>query len=558
MQSGILTFLLAMVPFLSGQLSAQTAVTGWEYWFDTDINGRIYTALGLNQVETIESPIDVTSLAYGLHILNYRFHDENGLWSATVRKPFVRNDYGEPFPSFIKSELWIDGRPVESFSQEIYSVNNYSLESLEEVAALTDGLHRVSFRVMDGAGRWSVPIARLFRKYSVPPGVTDLRKFQIWFDSDMDVHPWTTGVSPQMNIELNGEMSFLSDGLHRIYFRAADIYGRWSSVYSKLFIKRTSQVNGSDIVSYQYWVDDAASGVTTVSTTDPGDIITLISGIDFSSYGVGEHNFYIRFLDSAGRWSVPVADTLDRLSFLKAVFENNVSEGCVELEVTFANSSTDASAYKWYFGDGSSSVEANPNHTYVTPGEYEVALVAYDVDAGLSDSVFTAQAVTVHPLPQPDLGEDISNSPEGVPVVLDPGLFASYLWSDNSTEPTLTITENGDYSVEVTDANGCVNTDIITISFATAIDLFGSGLETRIWPNPLFGDILKMELSEITGNSLEVKILNMEGKVIISNNIAVGDDRLIDLDLSGLSAGNYIILFRNGDRYGSARLVVAK
>lgn len=34
--------------------------------------------------------------------------------------------------------------------------------------------------------------------------------------------------------------------------------------------------------------------------------------------------------------------------------------------------------YKWDFGDGNSSGEANPTHTYSKLGEYTVTLVAYD------------------------------------------------------------------------------------------------------------------------------------------------------------------------------------
>ena len=34
----------------------------------------------------------------------------------------------------------------------------------------------------------------------------------------------------------------------------------------------------------------------------------------------------------------------------------------------------------------------------------------------------------------------------------------TYLWSDGSTSPTLQVTQNGTYSVTVTDANGCTET----------------------------------------------------------------------------------------------------
>lgn len=47
------------------------------------------------------------------------------------------------------------------------------------------------------------------------------------------------------------------------------------------------------------------------------------------------------------------------------------------LSVTFVNQSTGASSYLWDFGDGSSSVAANPEHTYSSGGCYVVTLTAY-------------------------------------------------------------------------------------------------------------------------------------------------------------------------------------
>jgi hypothetical protein len=46
------------------------------------------------------------------------------------------------------------------------------------------------------------------------------------------------------------------------------------------------------------------------------------------------------------------------------------------LEVTFTNFSQNATSYDWNFGDGQTSTEANPVHTYAAPGSYTVILTA--------------------------------------------------------------------------------------------------------------------------------------------------------------------------------------
>ncbi|BBN83391.1 hypothetical protein PA25_33760 [Pseudoalteromonas sp. A25] len=46
--------------------------------------------------------------------------------------------------------------------------------------------------------------------------------------------------------------------------------------------------------------------------------------------------------------------------------------------VKFTNSSTDARSYSWQFGDGASSAEVSPSHTYAAAGTYQVTLTATD------------------------------------------------------------------------------------------------------------------------------------------------------------------------------------
>ena len=50
--------------------------------------------------------------------------------------------------------------------------------------------------------------------------------------------------------------------------------------------------------------------------------------------------------------------------------------GCTPLEVEFINESTYGVSYVWTFGDGSSSIEENPIHTYFQAGDYNVKLIA--------------------------------------------------------------------------------------------------------------------------------------------------------------------------------------
>ena len=46
------------------------------------------------------------------------------------------------------------------------------------------------------------------------------------------------------------------------------------------------------------------------------------------------------------------------------------------LMVTFTNASLNADTYSWGFGDGESSTETSPSHTYAADGTYDVTLTA--------------------------------------------------------------------------------------------------------------------------------------------------------------------------------------
>jgi hypothetical protein len=72
----------------------------------------------------------------------------------------------------------------------------------------------------------------------------------------------------------------------------------------------------------------------------------------------------------------------------KADFRANPRYGPTPLTVVFENRSADpdgeALTYAWDFGDGSTSTERNPTHTYVEPGEFEVRLVITDARGATS------------------------------------------------------------------------------------------------------------------------------------------------------------------------------
>lgn len=106
------------------------------------------------------------------------------------------------------------------------------------------------------------------------------------------------------------------------------------------------------------------------------------------------------------------------------------------------------SSYLWSNGD------TNPSVVISQAGSYSVQVTSGSCTA-LSSSV------TVNLLPAPT-ATITANGPlsfcDGGNVILNTDPASSYLWSDGQQTPSITVSQNGNYSVTVTDANGCSGT----------------------------------------------------------------------------------------------------
>jgi len=81
-----------------------------------------------------------------------------------------------------------------------------------------------------------------------------------------------------------------------------------------------------------------------------------------------------------------------------AQFEYSIDTA--NIEVSFTNNSENASEYQWEFGDGNTSSEEAPTHTYTEYGSYDVTLTATNED-GVTDSETKTISVT-EPMPEMD------------------------------------------------------------------------------------------------------------------------------------------------------------
>ena len=123
----------------------------------------------------------------------------------------------------------------------------------------------------------------------------------------------------------------------------------------------------------------------------------------------------------------------------------------------------------WNFNEGSGNtvndLSGNGNNGTINGATWSTdAPAQYANNCTATDDV----VVTVNPLPTIDLGADTTLICAGTSETLDAGSgFASYSWSDGSTNQTLSANSAGTYKVTGTDANGCSASDSMVIDVLT-------------------------------------------------------------------------------------------
>jgi PKD repeat protein len=149
-----------------------------------------------------------------------------------------------------------------------------------------------------------------------------------------------------------------------------------------------------------------------------------------------------------------------------AAFTADRTSGEAPLTVTFTNLSTDATSYVWAFGDGGTSTEEDPIHTFESPGTYTVQLTA--TGEGGTDVEQKGRYISAGLVLAADFSADVTIGENRQLAVNFTDLTAknvpevTYLWNFGDgfagtvQNPTHTYTRAGQFTVslKVTDPGG--------------------------------------------------------------------------------------------------------
>ncbi|MDA9328917.1 PKD domain-containing protein, partial [Flavobacteriales bacterium] len=136
----------------------------------------------------------------------------------------------------------------------------------------------------------------------------------------------------------------------------------------------------------------------------------------------------------------------------------------IELDLTCnqTNFYPDGTIYSWDLDDGTKSNLEEIDHTYQTPGVYDLELIVSD-GIGCSDTATQKVYISAYPIKQ--LGNDTTICADSsITLEAERKIGNSYLWSTNETTEQITVNNTGEYRVDVVNWAECITKDTINVT----------------------------------------------------------------------------------------------
>jgi PKD repeat protein len=230
-------------------------------------------------------------------------------------------------------------------------------------------------------------------------------------------------------------------------------------------------------------------------------------------------------------------DTIIKIINVLSKSDANFTYTNTELTTIFANTSVASTSYVWYFGDGTSSTNISPNHTYSDTGWYIVTLVASN---GVCSDTFK-QNIYLTKCPSANFSV-VTNTLGQLTVFNNSSYTDSVYWSfgdsisSNLYNPNHTYELEGNYTIQLIAFNdsNCSDTFTQNISIVYNGVLDYSTTTSKFFPNP-FDKNVYIESDEVIK---QIEIKNSIGQEIY---YGLANKNIVNIDLEGIENGIYYL-----------------
>ncbi len=263
---------------------------------------------------------------------------------------------------------------------------------------LTPGFHQLCVRYKDDLGNWGHAQCLTFLLKEDVVSATLITEAEFFFDSDPGIGE---GTEINLNAAANADLleealtvncQDLAPGYHQLCVRYKDDIGNWGHAHCLTFLKKENTAVATEIIAAEYFFNtDPGQGLGTAIDITSAEFVNGTYLVDLDStldLGV-EHTICMRYQDDLGNWSHAQCETFE-------IIDQTANEGIADFTyvagtnnlIIFNDASTAAQTWYWDFGDGNSSTEQNPQHTYTQTGTFIITLV-------VNNCAYSVQTITL-------------------------------------------------------------------------------------------------------------------------------------------------------------------
>ncbi len=345
------------------------------YEWTSSIDGAIGTAASFT----------TSALSAGTHTISFRVKDNQDLWSQAVATSLVVQgtniaptafiDSIAPNPASYGQSVTFTGHGTDQDGTVTVYEWSSSIDGIIGSAAsfstsgLKEGTHTIKFRVMDNENAWSEAVTSSLTVGSAQPSEAVI--------DNTDPATSRTGI--------------WSTSAASGYYGTNSLWSRDGTTFTWKF---TPAVSGYYDVSMWWTTTATRSSAIPVSITYSGGAQTvtidqLQNASRWNSLGTYQFTAGTTYSISITSQAGPTSTCADAVKLTPASplaptadFSASTTWGIPPFSVDFTDRSQGmVRSWLWDFGDGGTSAEQNPSHTYTAPGVYTVSLTVSN-DAG--------------------------------------------------------------------------------------------------------------------------------------------------------------------------------
>jgi len=474
---------LLLLSVLMSTLAAAQQIVAAEYFLGTDPgpgNGVSLTVNADNSI-IINSALATADLNVGYNSMAIRTKSAEGIWSNTVKRNFYVEvssvNGGLIFHEIVAAEYFIDTDPGPGNGTPIDITQGVEVE-FEDIAPLnlTNGFHKLSVRVLSTSGLWSSTVARQF--ILRPASAFSSEEFheivaaEYFVGADPGVGQGTAiDLTPGTDVDIIGSLvADMAQGVHKLAIRTQSSAGLWSGTAARIFIvKPVGGVNRFyEITAAEYFIDtDPGEGLGTPISITPSTSVVTEGAVPTTGLALGTHTMGIRFKGNTGIWcaaelaeftiagDVPLTYTVT----LGSPACPNGDDGFINLNVT---SDPSQFTYNWNGEVGGPSIDEIP------AGSYQL-----QVDNLFGDLVLDTLITLEGPAPiviDATINDALCNGDaNGTIDVIATGGTGPFVFDWGTVNPGALAA--GSYTLFVTDANGCVESQEFVVNEPSPLSL---------------------------------------------------------------------------------------